>query len=564
MNDESYLLQNMSHDNRLKSIFKYATPSKGSEAFVQMNKTMEDAFKRNPKFSKERYKASEEARKQGISIFEAQLLNGAGLAVDNEIRIFSSEFNSRLLIDGINAMPSSFFTMEAFFKHRPDVGILEILEEEDYLFSFKDFIANVATVDFKMDSKVIKESLVEGLIYNFNILNNPEELVFSTEDGIEFVIGGVSIVRRGNEVIIYLLTGLKMDCDEATKELLNDPPIILKGKHNVTIINDNKIEVQKLFNNNSYGKTNAFCRIDIEKNTIDSRFIQRNMGMYVDTTTDDISYLNRIKERLCGTHAEEFIKNQKDDILSYSAVFELATKCLHIPHYFNTNEDLIFEEEHPTELSKERNKASIFKKANIFPNQYKKRNRTVWCLDLQSTNKSDFIYFGDNSFKIEKTGYWQPIDYMSVGKDKNGNPIHGKTWVEKMLTWFEQDKQTLTVNFNPNRNVSKITDNEGYIYIMRNASHDIDIFKIGLTTRDSKTRARELSRTTSSPDKFLVAQEWKVKDCILAEKIIHNKLERYKINNRREYFKIEYNLAIEAIIEVVNTINNENGQKESI
>ena len=90
---------------------------------------------------------------------------------------------------------------------------------------------------------------------------------------------------------------------------------------------------------------------------------------------------------------------------------------------------------------------------------------------------------------------------------------------------------------------------------MRNASHDINIFKIGLTTRNTKTRAKELSSSTGAPDKFLVAQEWRVADCAQAERAIHERLERYRVNDRREFFKIEYDVAVAAISEIVRSVN---------
>jgi hypothetical protein len=75
---------------------------------------------------------------------------------------------------------------------------------------------------------------------------------------------------------------------------------------------------------------------------------------------------------------------------------------------------------------------------------------------------------------------------------------------------------------------------------MRNASHSIDIFKVGMTTRSSIDRAKELSSATGVPDKFLIVDEWKVNDCVLAEKIIHKALDQYRVNSNREFFKIKY------------------------
>jgi hypothetical protein len=96
--------------------------------------------------------------------------------------------------------------------------------------------------------------------------------------------------------------------------------------------------------------------------------------------------------------------------------------------------------------------------------------------------------------------------------------------------------------------------NAGYIYVMRSAAHQKDVFKVGLTKRDSETRSKELSRSTSSPDHFLVVEEWFVNDCILAEKLVHEKLNKHRVNPNREYFRARYSIIFAAIDEVIGEI----------
>lgn len=86
---------------------------------------------------------------------------------------------------------------------------------------------------------------------------------------------------------------------------------------------------------------------------------------------------------------------------------------------------------------------------------------------------------------------------------------------------------------------------------MRSAAHEKDIFKVGLTQRTFDIRSAELSRTTSSPDHFLVVEDWEMPDCILAEKLIHQELDQYRINPRREYFRAKYSVIFAAINKVI-------------
>ena len=138
-----------------------------------------------------------------------------------------------------------------------------------------------------------------------------------------------------------------------------------------------------------------------------------------------------------------------------------------------------------------------------------------------------------------------------VGLDKKGNTIHGKTWVNQSLAWFEATEDELIIQeIQPEMEGPDV----GYIYILRNPTMGNNIFKIGLTRNEVNYRASQLSKT-SVPDKFYKAQEWLVKDCVLAEKQIHELLKDYRIDPRREFFELKYDKAIHVIVETIRKIN---------
>lgn len=365
------------------------------------------------------------------------------------------------------------------------------------------------------------------------------------------MVAGVSIIRRSNEIIILLLTGLITDTREESKKFVfNHKPV--PGREEIKIP-DGKLEAEQLLGNSNHWKTLAYCRVDLDTSTIDTRYIQQDFGIMFNTITDDISgYLDFNGE--LKPHYQTMYENGKKEILPFSPIFELATKCLYLPFYFDNFESEITEEEHTTNYKDVSRPKAFFKKDIMppIPPEYKIKSRTVWCLNRNKSAKSDTVYFGENEFKINRSGYWQSIAVGATGKDKNGNAIHGKTWVDKVLSWYESSPQTLSANFNNNLKNFNLKDNKGYIYLMRNASHEINIFKIGLTRTSTNERARQLSATTSTPDKFLIAHEWFVEDCVLAEKIIHSKLDEYRINSSREYFKIDFGLVMTIISDITN------------
>lgn len=86
---------------------------------------------------------------------------------------------------------------------------------------------------------------------------------------------------------------------------------------------------------------------------------------------------------------------------------------------------------------------------------------------------------------------------------------------------------------------------------MKNSSfREENMLKIGRTTRTAVRRARELY-TTGLPEAFNVVYEEDVPDCVLAEKLIHEKLKQYRIKQKREFFCLPLNQAISIVQQVI-------------
>ncbi len=64
----------------------------------------------------------------------------------------------------------------------------------------------------------------------------------------------------------------------------------------------------------------------------------------------------------------------------------------------------------------------------------------------------------------------------------------------------------------------------------------------------------QLTSATGVPTKFEVLAEWAVGDCATVEKIVHNRLRAYRVNKRREFFRVSLSKAVEIVNEAVNNI----------
>lgn len=86
----------------------------------------------------------------------------------------------------------------------------------------------------------------------------------------------------------------------------------------------------------------------------------------------------------------------------------------------------------------------------------------------------------------------------------------------------------------------------GFVYILINPAL-AGMVKIGLTVGDSLNRARQLSRHTGVPQDFEVAYEELVSDCVAVEQLLHQRFDKWRVNARREFFRIPLKDAIVAL-----------------
>ena len=87
----------------------------------------------------------------------------------------------------------------------------------------------------------------------------------------------------------------------------------------------------------------------------------------------------------------------------------------------------------------------------------------------------------------------------------------------------------------------------GYIYILHNPSLRDDYLKIGITTRSPQERAAELSARTGVAQQYVVVYQRWVMNPNNAEAKIHTYLDRYRINEKREFFQLPLEEAIQAV-----------------
>lgn len=77
----------------------------------------------------------------------------------------------------------------------------------------------------------------------------------------------------------------------------------------------------------------------------------------------------------------------------------------------------------------------------------------------------------------------------------------------------------------------------GYVYVLWNPAFRPNRFKVGRTARTPEERASELSAETGVPEPYEVHYKERVRDCVLAERLIHERLHSVRMDTRKEFFE---------------------------
>src|SRR5574343_1460299 len=86
----------------------------------------------------------------------------------------------------------------------------------------------------------------------------------------------------------------------------------------------------------------------------------------------------------------------------------------------------------------------------------------------------------------------------------------------------------------------------GFVYVMSNMAMQ-DVLKIGYTTMAPSERARQLSSATGVPEPFSVEYYAEVADPKTVERLVHERLSKFRWNDSREFFRVNVLHAIHAI-----------------
>ncbi len=483
-----------------------------------------------------------------------RMQGGSGLRMASMLRHFFLEYVNRITQTGPHSLPSSFNVVEAFLFFNEDFMLFDLRQEREHLLRLHDYFdwytAEQAIPD---DPKILVDIMQEGVTYSFDVAGDTGEYAISTE-GSRLAIGGVSMVRHENELTTMLLAAenppYPPDSD-IVRFPASGSDNLLGGKKGVSP--DPSLSVQDRYfeGMKGFSKVLLLTRFDLDSRRHDVRYIQLDIGRGYEVLTDHIDLLvSSIPE----DEREETIKHSLDGLKRYGQLYSALASLIYLPVMFIAEVNRVVETTFMTELTISKQKHYVRKARKEFGKQALELHRNIRC--LTSSDTENLIIAGSRvidppEFTFESTGFWKPVGANEIGEDRAGNPIVGKTWVERTESYAVKSPESFVIN---NEHRIRVGNDPGIVYIMRTPAHGNDLYKVGITRRTTHDRAAELGSSTGVPLPFEVLASWKVSDCGAIEKDVHKQLKQYRLSKRREFFRTTLSSIVAAVEQAIASI----------
>lgn len=504
-----------------------------------------DALSTRVLTAKEKREMKEYA-KRGAALAAVQRSGGSGLYVDNYLRHFVSEYNGRLFQGEGMHMPSSFSVARAFLDPAEDAFVLKLLPQQENVMSFNRMLDHITdpAVDTSLANSTVQ--IEELTICEINMLGGHAE--FKVPGNEQYVFCGMACCKDSGEVTLMGVFG---------RENLN--PVRHREKLDRIHLNPEKSFLKEhvetadrgdepLFGDEGYQPIILLARVDAEAGTVQSRMVLEELKDSFNVATDDPEEMNYVLKRMGAS--PDIVANMIKRIEAHTPLFELlfaVPSCLPL-----MEGDDIGVERHPTRLRLEPKGADSKAASQLSVREAPRyvNVSTLYDLGSQTRGPRDVA---PSKLKIETAGYWKALDFTKVGADKVGNSVQGKTWVNSQKSWIETECGDSLSPYQKPSTIESLQDEdrEGWLYVMRNASHGRDIYKIGFTTKPVEERAAQLSNTSGQPDVFIIVETWHVRAPRTIEHEVHEILKDHRVNQRREFFQLKYNKIRAAICRVI-------------
>lgn len=524
------------HITRLKEVARWRLPDENSEEWIEF-RLRSAAAMGDPVYRKK----LKETWREASATARAVAGNGAGLPADNAIREFLTDYNSRTAKFGLHYLPTSYNILHAFADYIPRLGVFTPFEERNYICSVSGFLDYISSHPSESSNRY-SPNIDADVIHCYSFVEVPGQWTFQS-DGVTFTVASVSMVRHDTEVTLMCLVGREADLANESESVRATMASMRPNPQKPLIEVDQELlaEAVALDEGKRLWRRFVAFRYDLRHERLQARYNIVDMGSAWNIISDDPISLESLKE-LGGGVDSHLLAIEKDQ-----GVFTFLMQFLRLPEYFLNNKTKVIKDKAITSLV-EHTSSLKGRWLNAALKSQVKYEREVTTMPVDYSGIDGFV-FPPFELKVEVEGFWETLPFGTYGEGPEGERVLGRTWVRRTLSKREGRMPGAVTSATKSDPIVGGGE-EGSIYVLRSAAHQLDIFKIGLTRRSTATRAAEISRGTGVPDQFLTVQTWWVPDVVYAEKRIHAILDEYRLRGNREFFKAEY-ATIRATIELV-------------
>lgn len=523
-----------------------------------------------------RKKIIDQSFRVAYSHMHADSDSGADYPIDKLLREYLSAYNERQFSHGLKTMPASFNVFEGFFEFRINTPahFFSLRPEKDHLFSLGDFLGFVTSADCQNDDPQTLFQLPEGIIYNFTPVGDVRELAFLHADSSRFVIAGFTMIRHEDQLHWAMIGGPICNLSEQTHKLrpISAATKLMHTRPEKAFIDiDPNLEfrAEPLAGTDDVWKTIVFGRFNLKSKKHEVRAVYRDQGNSYDMIIDDPEVFRIHDPSAIGERERKVLDNMIKRLEDERLLLELAETCFQLLAYFAYRITLVRETTRATAIAALPS-SHKFKIASV-PPESRPLFRTVSALEIVDIGRQPAVRsYTPPQFKVEVDGFWRRLNPDATGSDAFGNPIKGRTWVKGHLRWRDRPERHSTIFIKSSiasakakaaaiaasdptatvigndlppvfaSEIEPVTENSGWLYVMRCPLMDGDVYKIGWSSRTPEARADEVSKATGVPMAYIVVESWKVEDARRIEATVHQALTAFRINPRREFFKASF------------------------
>nr|WP_321445685.1 GIY-YIG nuclease family protein [uncultured Cohaesibacter sp.] len=512
----------------------------------------------------ERRKLNSEGKKIGQQynrVLRSLSDSGVGFPVDQTVRHMAVEYTNRYASSGTQNQPISFNYFEPFYDIKLMKGTvapyINLVPETNHLFSAADFFDFLTSSDSDGFEVRNLQGLPEARTFHFTSNGVIEDLTFFDASGREYIFSGFSMVRRGNSIHWFLVAGEMLTSDEwelRTKDVyeidLSDIPPWKRAflKDCIERSGSTTGAPMKLEGTDTAIRTLVAGEFDIstEKHVGKSIFIETENSFTVFSDDPEVLFAIAPQDK------QQIIDNSMNRIGEADVLWNMAEGFFQLPQYFETR---------------------VTVSINLAQGQGKKQGLTgkggrgikakyvaVEAVAIEDVETPSAIRrVSMPMYSTETGGHWRRLKFGQTGRDRDGNPVPGKTWVNRSSPWRADSPRDHVVYVKDCLALAKTrieelyaksaaqdalsevsSEAQGVLYVLRCTLMQEEIYKVGWTAGTATERAQQLSSATGVPLAFVVVESWVHKNPEALETEVHAQLSPYRTNNQREFFRLNF------------------------